>query len=193
MNQIKLNELKLKAFTEQDVLDYCLLNNINPDNIIILDLSKNELTDISGIKLFKNTEELYLDYNKLTDISVLNNLKNLKTLCIGKNQIKDILIIKNLKFLEFLKLNNGELTDISVLKDLNKLENLYIGNNDIKDIFILQYLKNLKRLSITDLELESDQIQYIELLKNLDMLLCKNGFKDMSVLNNLNKNIRIIK
>ena len=30
MNKIILNNLKLKTFTEQDALDYCLLNNINP-------------------------------------------------------------------------------------------------------------------------------------------------------------------
>jgi len=55
-----LTYLKLKTFTEQDTLDYCLLNNINPDKIIDLWLSHNQLTDISGIKLFKNLKKLNL-------------------------------------------------------------------------------------------------------------------------------------
>ena len=118
-----LTYLKLKTFTEQDTLDYCLLNNINPDKIIDLWLSHNLLTDISGIKLFKN------------------------------------------------------------------LKRLYMNNNKIKDISVIQYLKNLEILYIHNLKLKSDQIEYINSLKNLRNLWCYNGFKDMSVLDKLNKNI----
>ena len=74
MNKIYLSSLKLKTFTEQDVIDYCQLNNINPLNIKELNLSDNELTDISGIKLFKNIKELCLNNNKLTDISVIKTI-----------------------------------------------------------------------------------------------------------------------
>ena len=125
LHKIELHNLKLKTFTEQDVLDYCLLNNINPDKIIELWLSHNLLTDISGIKLFKN------------------------------------------------------------------LKRLYMNNNKIKDISVIQYLKNLEILYIHNLKLKSDQIEYINSLKNLRNLWCYNGFKDMSVLDQLNKNINI--
>jgi len=57
---INLKGLKLKTFTEQDALDYCQLNGTNPDNIKELDLRNNNLTDISGIKLFKNLKKLNL-------------------------------------------------------------------------------------------------------------------------------------
>ena len=122
---MNLCHLNLKTFTEQDVLDYCLLNNINPDKIIELWLSHNLLTDISGIKLFKN------------------------------------------------------------------LKRLYINNNKIKDISVIKYLKDLEILYIHNLKLKSDQIQYINSLKNLRNLWCYNGFKDMSVLDELNKNINV--
>jgi len=169
MNQIKLYDLKLKTFTEQDALDYCQLNNIDIKNIIELDLSHNELTDITGIKLFKNLETLWLYENNLTYIYVLKDLNKLKTLNISYNK----------------------LTDISVLKDLTKLENLWLHNNKIINISEVKNLINLKDLSIYNLELESDQIEYINSLKKLNTLFCKNGFKDMSVLNQLNKNIII--
>jgi len=149
MNKIiYLNELKLKIFTEQNVLDYCQLNSINPDNIIQLDLNNNLLTDISGIKLFKNLETLYLFNNELTDISVLKYLTKLKKLNISYNR----------------------LTDISVLKNLN----------------------NLEILAIRNLKLKSDQIQYINSLKNLKELWYEKSFKNMSVLKQLNKNIIIM-
>ena len=149
MNEIFLYSLKLKTFTEQDVLDYCSINNINPDKITKLNLYDNELTDISGIKLFKNLEFLDISHNLIKDISVLNNLKNLKI--------------------------------------------LILFNTNINNISSIQYLKNLMVLDIMDLKLESDQIKYIQPLKNIKKIWCKNRFKDMNIINELNKNIKIIK
>ena len=74
--ELQLSNLKLKTFTGQNAVDYCLLNNINSNDITELDLGFNELTDISGIKIFKNVIILWLNRNKIKDISVLNNLKN---------------------------------------------------------------------------------------------------------------------
>ena len=143
MVSINLSSLELKTFTEQNALDYCQLNNINPDNIIELNLGNNKLTDISGIKLFKNLQNLFLSYN----------------------------LIKN----------------ISIVQYLNILKNLSIGNNQITDISVLKYLKKLKKLGISNLELESDQIKYIKSLEKLETLISINGFKDMLILDELNK------
>ena len=148
MNRINLPNLELKTFTEQDASDYCQINNLNPDDIIIIYLNNNELTDISGIKLFKNIKDLHIDNNELTDISGIKFLDNLG----------------------FLSLNNNKITDISVL----------------------QYLNNLKYLFLDNLELDSNQINYINNLKNLKCLSIGKGFKDISILNQLNKNIKII-
>ena len=144
---IYLNNLKLKTFKEQDAEDYCSINGINRLDITELYLYKNQLIDISGIKLFKN--------------------------------------------LEILQLRQNELTDISVLKNLNKLKILSLGNNPITDISVIQYLTELRSLNIENLK--SDQIKYIKSLKNLKELLCKDGFKNMNVLKQLNNNINIIK
>ena len=119
MNEIDLNSLKLKTFTEQDALDYCSINNINSDNIIELYLQNNELTDISGVKLFKNLEKLDLGHNKLTDISVIKKLKNLKYLRINSlrlksDQIKHINNVKSLKTLYCIK-------GFENMSDVNKL------------------------------------------------------------------------
>ena len=199
MNEINLSDLELKTFTEQDVLDYCQINNINPNNIIELDLSVNELTDISGIKIFKNLKELNLYENKLTDIlsvKLLKNLKilnNIKDLDLSNNKITDISVIKNLKNLMILNISNNEIEDISVLKNLKKLKKLILYNNQITDISVIKNLNNLEFLDIDYLKLESDQIKYINSCKNLKELWCNKGFKDMSVLDKLNDNIRVIK
>jgi len=126
MNKIRLEFLGLKTVTEQDIVDYCSINNINSDDITYLNLQyNNKLTDISGIKLFKNLERLELQINQ------------------------------------------------------------------IKDISVIQYLNSLERLSIEYLELESDQIKYINSGINIEYLWCNKGFKDMSVLKQLNKNIKV--
>ena len=147
---IYLGNLQLKIFTEQDALDYCLLNNLNPNNVILLNLFNNLLTDISGIKLFKNIETLYLGDNYFKDISFLSSFTELKELDISSNK--------------------------------------YLNN-----ISEVKYSRNLEWLDISNLKLESDQIEYINSLKNFKELRCYNGFKDMSVLDKLNKNIIIDK
>ena len=148
MNKIDLSELELKTFIEQDALNYCQINNINLSDITELCLQNNQLTDISGVKIFKNLKILFINENKLTDISAVKYLINLKILWLSNNKV----------------------TDISVLKDLKYLQELFIIN----------------------LRLESDQIEYINSIKNLKELWCEKGFKDMSVLNKLNNNLRVV-
>ena len=191
LNEIDLNRLKLKTFTEQDVLDYCQINNIDPDDIIKLYLSDNELTDISGIKLFKNLKILYLDSNNISDISVLKDLNNLIELYLTNNNISDISALKNLNNLKELYLNNNnKIKNISVIKSLNKLNILSLNNNKIKNISVIKNFIQLEYLNITNLKLESDQIKYINSLKNLKRLWSRNGFKNMNILKQLNKNIK---
>ena len=165
MKNIILKGLELKTFTKQDALDYCSINNINPLEVNLLKFVNNELTDISGIKLFKNLQQLFLQNNKIKDISVIINLNNLEKLYLFENKIKNISFLKNLK----------------------NLKELSLANNEIKDISVLKYLNNLKFLSINDLKLDSDQIQYIKSLEKLETLISINGFKDMSILDELNK------
>ena len=99
-------------------------------------------------------------------------------------------MFKNLKILN---LFNNLISNISVIKDLNNLEELYLNNNLITDISDIKYLTDLKTLDIDNLELKSSQIKYIKSIKKLERLYSVNGFEDISVLNQLNKNIEVIK
>jgi len=150
MKHLYLSNLQLKTLTEQNITDYCQINNINYKDVILLNLFNNQLTDINGINIFKNLKVLYLGDNYFKDISFLSNFKEIEELDISSNK--------------------------------------YLNN-----ISSVKYLNKLKYLDITNLRLEFDQIQYIKFLKNLKELHCYNGFKDMSVLNQLNKNIIIDK
>jgi len=171
MNQINLRGLELKTFTQQDALDYCNINSLNPLNITELSLTDNKLRDISEIKIFKNLEILFLGYNQINDISVLKNLNNLEILYLFENKLTDISVLKNLTNLEILDISNNEITDISVLKDLNKLEILNI------DRLFLDYKQSV----------------YINKLKNLKELQCEYGFKNNVLPDDLNIKAKIFK
>ena len=142
---IHLPNLELKTFTEQDVIDYCQINNINPDKIIILNLYKNKLTDISGIKLFKNLQHLLIWNNRITDISVLKHSIKLELLNISNNEIKNISVIQYLTELKILSISSLELESdqIQYIKSLNKLKEL-LCRNGFKDMNITNKLnKNI--------------------------------------------------
>ena len=138
MNEIILNDLELKTFTEQDIQDYCLLNDINPDNIIVLNLNYNKLTDISGIRLFKNLKNLYLNNNQIKDISAVKNMGSIFSLDISDNLISEISVLSNLNYLKNLKIINLklELDQIKYINNCKSLDILYCfeGFKDMKNI-----------------------------------------------------------
>ena len=123
MTHINLTYLNLKTFTEQNISDYCQINNINHEDITSLYLNNNDLTDISEIKLFKNLKHLYIDNNKITDISVIRYLKNIEILNITYLQLESdqIQYIKNLKilfcFIGFKDINTvNQFNNINIIK-----------------------------------------------------------------------------
>jgi len=135
--EINLSNMRLKSSHLRE-----LFNKVeNPDKIISLSLSNNELKDISEIKYFKNLEYLDLNDNYITDISILKDLTKLKELSLGYNNIKDISVIQYLKNLKVLDINNLELKSdqIKYIKSLKNLKNLYCSYG-FKDIVILKQL-----------------------------------------------------
>jgi small GTP-binding protein len=115
------------------------------DKIIYLELSNNQITDISEISKLTNLTSLYLSNNQITDISEISKLTNLTSLYLSNNQITDISEISKLTNLTSLYLYNNQITDISEISKLTNLTLLYLSNNQITDIpFILLQRFNFK-------------------------------------------------
>ncbi len=152
-------------------------------NLTELNVSWNEITDISFIKKLKKITSLNLYQTGISNIFVLKNLINLTSLNLSydvfadndyvKNTKKnktslwrtiDISVLKNLTNLTELNLSYNEITDSSFLTNLKNLTKLTI-NIDISDISILKNLKNL-----TELTINSNNISNISVLKNLTNL-----------------------
>lgn len=73
-------------------------------HVITLDLSNNEISDISDLWPLTRIEELYLANNEIGYIDVLSYLQKLRILDLSGNQIDDISPLFDLKHLEYLNL-----------------------------------------------------------------------------------------
>ena len=119
--------------------DLKVLTKIPLNNLTILNLENNSLTQISCLKNcnFNNLLILNLNNNGIEDISVFGNDKfnNLQALTLRNNAIKDISVFGKKKFnsLRQLDLRNNCIEDISVFdswkNNLESLLNLYLTNN----------------------------------------------------------------
>jgi len=167
-----------------------------------LDFEEKGLTDLVGIELCIDLEELNLGINHIEDLTPLKGLKNIKVLNLKWNKIKDISPLSNLLKLEELNLYSNEIIDIFPLLSLPKLSKLDLGRNKIDNfksvskmtnlaelklgyskIFRPPYLGRLKKLKV--LNLSSNDIYYTDFIwalsPNLEELnLNGNNIKDIS-------------
>ncbi|WP_372369805.1 leucine-rich repeat domain-containing protein [Candidatus Uabimicrobium sp. HlEnr_7] len=77
-------------------LDACEINKIPPSlsqmkNVMVLDLSQNEMTNITEITKLVNLKELHLNNNHIREIPTsITKLQKLTTLILDNNNIKDV-------------------------------------------------------------------------------------------------------
>lgn len=178
-------------------------------NLDYLDLMRNDLIDVTGLKDTPKLRSLHLTDNRITDernMEVIANLYNLKILSLDGNGITTIKPLSKMSNLTWLKVNRNFLKDLDGVEELRNLEKLEFSQNEIeslKDISALSKLKELKgnhnRLtnldslaglkSIESIELFKNNIEDIEGLRNLKTLkkldLNNNKIVDITTLSNL--------
>ena len=143
---INLNNLNAGDYL---LLELCFI--INPyNNIILLNLQKNEIKDASIISRMplNKLELLDLSFNKIVNVNFLNELEmfNLANIFLTDNEINDINPI----------INDDIIKDKIFPKNLPNLKGIYLINNNIntKDNKIRHFIKILTDSKIeTDLEL----------------------------------------
>ncbi|WP_061316289.1 leucine-rich repeat domain-containing protein [Clostridium botulinum] len=117
-------------------------------NITKLDISDNNIKDISYLKGLNRLELLNLYNNNIEYISPINNMKKLKDINLSKNNVKDISYLKDLN-LHHLDLRDNKIENIEVLRNKISLQHLYLANNSIKDFSPISNLKNLQILYLS--------------------------------------------
>ncbi|MEO8148532.1 MAG: COR domain-containing protein [Bacteroidia bacterium] len=115
-----------------------------------LDLSENQLVDISFLMELPKLTSLYLASNRINDIIALKNLVELNLLDLYDNEIKNISPLKNLIQLTNLTLSYNKISNISPIANLKHLKFLRLKGNQIKDISSLKDWKNLELVNLDD-------------------------------------------
>ena len=146
-----------------------------------LDLSIDNLHDISPLKNLVQLKSLRIRRANVNDITPIKYLKELNTLFLMNSPIKNINPIKKLHKLEFICFINLHLNNIQPLKGLLNLKKLEVHNVSILDI---SPISNMKQL--TSLHLERSDIIDISPLSGLTKLrrlnLRKNCINDITPL-----------
>ncbi|CAL6023191.1 NACHT_domain-containing protein [Hexamita inflata] len=138
-----LVELVLSANTLQDKsgLQYS-------PKLEILDLSGTETTDLRTIppQLF-GLKDLDLSSNNLTEISYLSNFVDLQNLELGGNyQLQNIGPLQFCTQLSKLRIHATNVSDIWPLQFMNNLQTLYMLNTQVMDLHPLQHLYKLEKI-----------------------------------------------
>lgn len=112
LEDIEHFELNFYGIEILDGVEYC-------KQAITMDLSNNNIVDITELGNLVLLEELYLANNQIGNIDALNNLVNLKIVDLSYNQIDDILQLMELEHLEYVNLigNNISKNEINRLKE----------------------------------------------------------------------------
>jgi Leucine-rich repeat (LRR) protein len=95
-------EMEYAGITSLFGVEYC-------EHLIVLDLSNNEITDLTELWTLYRLEELYLANNEIGYIDALSNLSRLRVIDLSGNQIDDISPLFELKHLEYLNLMDNKI------------------------------------------------------------------------------------
>lgn len=143
------NNLKKIALWSSDIEAVHVYKNCL--NVEYLDLSHNNITDISNISKYNNLTHFDISDNYVADLKPLGSLTALKELTLSNigqrdnNYISgciesevDIDDIDDLKSLEFLHIENSNISNVSKLNNLSNLEilNLYTCNIDTDKLLL---------------------------------------------------------
>ena len=122
----------------------------------ILNLTGNQITDISPLGQLNNLKELKFGNNQVVDISALESLENLKVLNFGGTPLPE---------------DGNQVEDISVISNLNNLVTLNFYDNKVSDISPLLNNENIN--------------QFIEIDMRMNLLDISSDSKSMNVINQL--------
>ena len=177
-----LTALQRLDLSDNQITDLTPLNQLT--NLNNLGLNDNRIVNLTPLAFLTNLETLWLASNQIVDITPLNPLTNLETLELADNQIVDITPLNQLTNLAWLLLGYNQIVDLSPLTQLTKLSWLRLPRNEIVDLSPLNQLTNLETLLLS-----SNRISDLAPLANLTNLealeLDNNEIVDLGALKHL--------
>ena len=173
-----------------------------------LDVSYEEITDISLIAALPQLQSLNISGVRAKLLAPLRNLQNLRELIVVSRNVSDLSVVSELHQLEKIFIDNTRLSNLDFLRPLKKLvylhfdqatelkdiaalgeqlqlQELVLGGYKTKDVTVIKNLKNLKVLSLTSDNLTN--LDFLQDLKQLEDIAIRGKQVDLSVLVNFGK------
>lgn len=121
-------------------------------NLTKLSLPSSQLSDedIKELYYMQDLKELELSGNNISDLTPISQITGLTKLIISHNKIEDISSLTALTQLTELYLSSNLISDLTPLASLPQLETLAIGNNPFKDLSPISGLTNMRTLVMCD-------------------------------------------
>lgn len=149
--------------------------------LMLIDLSGNEIVDLSPISGLKRLQSITLSKNQITDLKPLEELTAVQLLDIADNKVTQLDALAKMSNLRSLWLANNQVTSLAPLTALTKIWSLDVAGNGLTDIAPVGQLKWLTNLDLDRNKVES--LEAIRALKELDLLLVReNQIKDLKTL-----------
>ncbi|MCL1918106.1 MAG: protein kinase [Peptococcaceae bacterium] len=133
-----------------------------PATLHTLDLSNNQISDITPLKSLTHLTTLNLNNNQISDLTSLAGLLQLTELRLGGNSLSSSALtsLEPLKELTKLSINDNNVNDLKNLEKLTALEELDINKLTLTTITPLKSLKKLKMLHAS--ELTADEVSELK-------------------------------
>ncbi|CAL5987417.1 leucine-rich_repeat domain-containing protein [Hexamita inflata] len=172
----QLTELRIGGVCNIKSLDFIK----NLFDLMILDVSSNNLTDISAISKCVKLSILNISQNNVSDISIISFFCDLKTFNASNNRIYDVSSLKDLKKLLYLYLGNNQIYDISSLISVCAgLNELMIGSNRITELPKFTSRYRTGTMDLIDLSFNYiDDMQYLEVFDPSYLNISNNYVRD---------------
>ena len=139
------NDIAYTAHQIAKSLEVAKCSQVDPQDILSLNLEGAAVVNLMPLKLFTNLLILNLSFNSIKDLTPLENLKQLTNLNLAENMdLEDLGPLATLVRVSVLNLNDNNISDLTPLKDMIKLVNLSFLRNLVEDISPLKNLFALK-------------------------------------------------
>jgi hypothetical protein len=124
-------------------------------NLLLLDVSNNEIGDLGPIRGLVNLQSLSLAHNKISDLTPLMELGKLQYLDLSANQVRLLQPLSAMTRLSALYLAENQISELAPLAGLAHLSSLDLAKNKIVDITPLGNIPRLSVLKLSDNAIEN--------------------------------------
>ena len=157
--EINLSKKNLYNFEDKKNISFEKLSNL-----LILNISYNNLSNIKDVQFFINLKELYINNNLITDLTFCEFLPQLLIFNAENNLINSITSLNTCTKLKILKLSNNKIeylnSTLRVIKNLKNMTELSIEDNPfLSQLFSYReyFISNYKNIQIIDNEKITDE------------------------------------